>query len=72
MERYIFLVWLALVDVLERNGDVGGYCVGDVGEDVGQECNEDVGGVVLQSICVCVQRPCQSGGGGGDRWRRNK
>ena len=34
--KYIFLVWLALVVVLERNGDVGGYCVGDVGEDVGQ------------------------------------
>ena len=69
MERYIFLVWLALVDVLERNGDVGGYCFGDVGGDVGGKCDEDVGGAVLQSICVCVQRPCQADGGGGDRWK---
>ena len=96
----IFLVWLTLLVVLERNGDVG-----DVDEDVGGGCDVDVGVVVFQSIlylcaatlpsgrrrriilmiiikiiiifiifkiifCVCVQRPCQAGGGGGSRWRR--
>ena len=37
---------------MERNGDVGGYCFGDVGGDVGGKCDEDVGGAVLESICV--------------------
>ena len=45
----IFLVWLTLLVVLERNGDVG-----DVDEDVGGGCDVDVGGAVFQRILVSV------------------